>query len=120
MDKKYCRLEPPETEDDLVHGMEETREILHSYHSATSVLLSIGETSEDTLKELDKNIVCLQSTLKTKNLVQLLPFPSWKYYKFEVITSPLVLLLPHCNTDLASMKMYTATIFQVKCHLHLF
>ena len=59
----YCCIDPPQTEDDFVCGMKVMRKITH-FTQTTSVLLLIGETSEDILKDLDKTILSPQSSLK--------------------------------------------------------
>ena len=76
--------------------MKVMREIPLFVQLASLVLHLIGETSEDILKELDKKVSSPQSSFKTKKLVELLPFPlARKYYKFEGVSSPYVLLLHH-------------------------
>ena len=72
--------------------------------TASLVMLLIGESLEETMKELNKKISS-QSSLKTRKVVKLLPFPqvkARKNYKFEGFA----LWQPHSTTNLTGMKTY--------------
>ena len=86
---------------------------MHSRHPPVTsdcfLSLAVGNTSEDLLEDLDK-ISSLQSNLKLKKPMRLLPFPparDYKYCKFEGVSCLSVLLFPHlflsfCNSSAES------------------
>ena len=71
---KYCRLKPPHCQDVPIRGTKCLRNISHSMHSVSVVMLPIGDTSEDLLENMDKKISLPHLSLKLKKLVKLLPF----------------------------------------------
>ena len=73
--------------------------------SPSLYLLPIGETEKNILNDLYEKIASLQASTKANKLSMLLPpfvVRSRKYYN----SSPQVLLLSHCVTELLDLRFY--------------